>query len=130
MIVFLRLNGGARRSAGLGIIAFAAFAQIGLRRLQARACARDESSGAAAGSAALRSRRGDRFVHDAPDGARTASALRTATEALIHVASRAGRRVAARKSCAHVVVGEHVTGADNHRGMARTALVSSATIAI
>src|ERR1700690_2954376 len=57
---------------------------------------------------------GQSLVHDAADGASAASALRAAAEAIVDLARGARRRFARRQGGAHVMVGEHVTGADNH----------------
>jgi len=54
------------------------------------------------------------LVHDASNGARAASALRVATEALEDLPRGAGNDFTRRKRRAHVMVGEHVAGADNH----------------
>jgi len=81
----------------------------------------------AAGAAlTLRPTGRERLVHDPPDGTGAPPALRAATETAVDLAggARALGRVHRR---AHVVVGEHVTGAHNH-GLARQpALVRYAT---
>src|SRR6266403_355492 len=56
---------------------------------------------------------GDRLVHDLADGARTTPALRAAAEAAIDLAGRA-RRLLGTERRAHVLVGQHVAGADDH----------------
>src|SRR6202043_1398959 len=53
------------------------------------------------------------LVHNAPDRAGAASALRPAAQRVIDLAGWA-RACSTRKPRAHVVVGEHVAGADNH----------------
>src|SRR5690606_30981102 len=55
----------------------------------------------------------NRLVHDAADGARAAPALRAAAEALIDLERRAWR-VGASAGLAHLVVGQHVAGTDDH----------------
>jgi hypothetical protein len=59
----------------------------------------------------------ERLGHDALDGAGTAAAFGAAAEAAVNLACRA-RHV---RSCAHrgadVVVGQHITGANDHFGM-------------
>src|ERR1700733_3278239 len=55
-----------------------------------------------------------RFIHDAADGAGATPALRTATKALIDLARRARSICAVRQRGTHVVVGQDVTGTDNH----------------
>ena len=54
------------------------------------------------------------LVHDAADGTGAASALRAAAEAIVDLARGARRRFARRQGRAHIVIGEHVTGADDH----------------
>ena len=63
-----------------------------------------------------------RFVHDAADGARAAPALRAAAETAVHFTA-SPRRVVAGQRRADVVVGQHVTGADDHRGKVPVALM-------
>src|SRR5262249_45246442 len=56
---------------------------------------------------------GDRLVHDAADGAGAAAALGAATEAAIDLTGRA-RGSLGRERAAHVVVAQHIAGADDH----------------
>lgn len=81
-----------------------------------------------AGRAGGRIRGGKRLVHDTANGACAPPALRTATETMINLARRARDCLACRQRCAHVMIGEHVAGADNHRDGAGKKLVRSATI--
>src|SRR5581483_12446259 len=53
------------------------------------------------------------LVHDAPDGAGTAAALRAATEAAIDLAGRT--RLLRAAGCADVLVAQYVAGADDHQ---------------
>ena len=54
-----------------------------------------------------------RLVHDLADRAGAPAALRATAEAAVDLSGRAGRR--RRFDCRpHVVVGQHVAGADNH----------------
>jgi|SRR6516165_7121697 len=57
---------------------------------------------------------GQGLVHDASNGARATSALCVATQALEDLSRGAGNDFTRRKRRAHVMVGEHVAGADNH----------------
>jgi hypothetical protein len=57
---------------------------------------------------------GKRFIHDAADGARASPALGAATQAMIDLPRGTWRFGAVRQSRAHVMVGEHVAGANNH----------------
>src|SRR5262249_10074487 len=69
--------------------------------------------GLAAGAAAAgRAGGAERFVHDALDGARAASALRTTAETAIDLAGGPRRSLA--HGVAHVAVGNHVAGTDDH----------------
>ena len=52
------------------------------------------------------------LLHDASNGARTTSALCVATQALIDLFRGVGKLT--RQKRAHVMVGEHIAGADNH----------------
>src|SRR5580698_8520157 len=54
------------------------------------------------------------LVHDPPDGAGTAPALRAATQAIVDLTGGARGGFRRRQSRAHIMVGEHVAGADNH----------------
>ena len=63
--------------------------------------------------AARAARAGDRRVHDAADSARATPALGAAAEAAIDLAGRARRLLGAERG-AHVLVGQHVAGADDH----------------
>jgi hypothetical protein len=56
---------------------------------------------------------GERLVHDAPDGASAAPALRAAAEAAIDLPGGA-RGVGRSHGCAHVVVAQYVTRTDDH----------------
>jgi hypothetical protein len=69
--------------------------------------------GAALAAGAARSAGGERFLHDAPDGARAPPALCAAAEAAIDLTRRA-RRLGMVERRAHVVIGQHVTGTDDH----------------
>src|SRR4051794_23186831 len=65
-------------------------------------------------AAATALRRGlEGFLHDAADGARTAAALRAAAQAAIDL-TRGQRRIGSLERRPHVVVGDHVAGADDH----------------
>src|SRR5689334_16701762 len=75
--------------------------------------ARDGSSALAVTAATGRCAGPDRLVHDAPDGGEAAAALRAAAEAAVDLTGRA--RACVRHGGAHLGVGEHVTGADDHR---------------
>lgn len=78
---------------------------------------------AAAASAAVLARRtaltgraagtGERFVHDLADGARATPALGAAAEAAIDLAGGA-RRLLGTERRTHVLVAQHVAGADDH----------------
>src|SRR5580693_893897 len=75
----------------------------------------------AAGGSATATRGGERLVHNASNGARATSALCVATQAMEDL-SRGARDVFTRgKRRAHVVVGQHVAGADNHYTAGRCA---------
>jgi len=56
---------------------------------------------------------GNRLVHDALDGACTTTALGAAAEATIDLPGRTGRRRRG-DGATHVMVAEHVAGADDH----------------
>src|ERR1051326_1390381 len=56
----------------------------------------------------------ERLVHDAPDGARATSALRTAAEAAIDFARRARRNVRCGDRGPHLRVAQYVTGTNDH----------------
>ena len=56
-----------------------------------------------------------RLVHDPPDGPRAAATLGAAAEATIDFAAGARRTVTGERR-AHVLVGQHVAGADDHCG--------------
>src|SRR5579863_316513 len=73
---------------------------------------------------------GERLVHDAPDRARAAPALRAAAEAVIDLARGPRRRFIVRQRRTNVVVGKYVTGTDNHRLASPAAMVRSETIPI
>jgi hypothetical protein len=81
------------------------------RRLRARSAA-DRLGSARLGGARFSGAKG--FVHDAADGASAAPALRAAAEALIDLARRARRIRIVRQRGTHVLVGQDVTGTDNH----------------
>ena len=72
-----------------------------------------EGSGPAARGLTTRGA-GERLVHDAPDGAGAPAALGAAAQAPIDVAGRSRRGFIARQSGAHVLVGQHVAGTDDH----------------
>jgi hypothetical protein len=55
-----------------------------------------------------------RFVHDLLDGAGAPAALGAATQTSIDLPRRAWRHLSRTHGVAHVVVGEDVTGTDNH----------------
>lgn len=79
--------------------------------------AKSRGSGAVGAVAAAGRRCGgidECLVHDAPDGARAAPALRAAAEAMVHLSRGARRGFACRQRRPHVVVGEDVAGADDH----------------
>ena len=59
---------------------------------------------------------GQRLIHDAANGAGTASALGAAAEAMIDLPGRAWDVVARRKGRAHILIGEHVARTHDHRG--------------
>jgi hypothetical protein len=69
--------------------------------------------------AACRRGAGQGFVHDPTNGTRAPPALGAATEAMIDLARCPRRIFADRQRRAHVLVGEHVTGADDHHTGAR-----------
>src|SRR4029077_16442109 len=102
------------------IITINSWTAIGRARSRTRLWKAAQSSARGPDGGATRRRRGcgQRLVHDAPDGAGTAAALRTATEAMIDLAGRARRTFTGRERAAHVVVREHVTGTDDHDGPA------------
>ena len=66
---------------------------------------------------------GQRLVHDPPDGACAPPALRAAAETAIDFAA-SPRRVVAGQRRANVMVGQHVTGTDDHRGNVPIALAA------
>jgi hypothetical protein len=57
---------------------------------------------------------GKRLVHDTADGARASPALGAATQAVINLARRTRRIGAVGQRRAHIMIGEHVAGANNH----------------
>jgi hypothetical protein len=65
---------------------------------------------------------GERLVHDSPNGTSAPAALRAAAETAVHFTA-SPRRVVAGQRRADVVVGQHVTGADDHRGKVPVALI-------
>ena len=65
-------------------------------------------------TAGYRLRSGQRFIHDSTDGTRTSAASGAATKAVIDLAGGPRCSLVARQRRAHVVVGQHVTGADDH----------------
>jgi hypothetical protein len=73
-----------------------------------------KSGPVAAGLATTLLRSGKRLVHDAADGARASPALGAATQAMIDLPRGTRRIGAVRQRRTHVMVGEHVAGADNH----------------
>src|SRR5215467_9914844 len=56
----------------------------------------------------------ERFVHNAPNGARAASALRAATQAMVDLPGRARNVLPRRQRRTHIVVGENVARAHDH----------------
>ena len=54
-----------------------------------------------------------------PDGTGAPAALRAAAQAIIDLPGRARRGFAGRQRGAHVMIGEHVAGADDHARKAR-----------
>ena len=66
---------------------------------------------------------GQRLVHDSPDGTCAPPALRAAAETAIDFAA-SPRRVVAGQRRANVMVGQHVTGTDDHRGNVPIALAA------
>jgi hypothetical protein len=54
----------------------------------------------------------DRLIDDLADGSGTTAALRAATEAAVNVAGRT--TVCGARSVAHLVVGQHIAGANDH----------------
>ena len=72
--------------------------------------------------------RRDRVVHDAADGARATAALGAAAEAAIDLPGGSWRLLGADHR-AHVVVAQHVAGADDHGAwLSQAGLVRYATI--
>ena len=69
---------------------------------------------------ATRRFRGDqRLIHDPADRAGAAATLGAATKAMIDLAGGARCLLARRERRAHVLIGENVARADDHRGQAR-----------
>ena len=66
---------------------------------------------------------GQRLIHDPPDGACAPPALGAAAEAAIDFAASPCRVIAGQRR-ANVVIGQHVTGTDDHRGKVPVALVA------
>ena len=66
---------------------------------------------------------GQRLIHDPPDGACAPPALRAAAETAIDFAASPCRIVAGQRR-ANVLIGQHVTGADDHRGKVPVAQVA------
>jgi len=74
-----------------------------------------EQSPAALGAAAAdRAGRTQRVIHDALNRPRATPALRAATEAAINLAGGTRARVAGFYRRAHVLVGQHVAGTNDH----------------
>ena len=71
---------------------------------------------------------GERFVHDAADGACAPPALGAAAEATIDFARGTRGSIIVRQRRAHVMIGEHVARADDHCEKPGRTLVSIATI--
>ena len=67
---------------------------------------------AGAADRAFQRRRADRLVDDLADGAGTAAALGAAAEASVDMAG--GTTVRGARGIAHLVVGQHIAGADDH----------------
>jgi hypothetical protein len=65
------------------------------------------------GAALAAGRAGQCFVHDAPDRARTAAALRTAPETAVDLASGSGSR-GRDHGAADVMVGQHIARTNDH----------------
>ena len=55
-----------------------------------------------------------RLIHDLADGGRATAALRAAAETAINLARRAGGHLAGMTRFTHIVVGQDVTGTNNH----------------
>jgi hypothetical protein len=72
------------------------------------------------GTAAAASRAGDGLVHDALDGAGAPTALGAAAKTAIDLAGGAGRNRRGH-GATHIVVAEHVAGADDHEQKPKTA---------
>jgi hypothetical protein len=84
-------------------------------------------TGAAVRLAAGGIARGERLVQDSADCAGTASTLEAAAETIINLASSAGAFRAGERGT-DIVVGQHITGANNHRGMVRRPIASDALV--
>ena len=97
---------------------------------QAASRSKEGSAFAAVGPATGDLGSGESLIHDAPDRARAAPALRAAAEAVIDLARGPRRRFIVRQRRTHVVIGKHVTGTDNHRLASPAAMVRSETIPI
>jgi hypothetical protein len=86
-----------------------------------------KSLNAAVRGAAVGIGSGQRLIDDAPYGPRAPPALRAATETAIDLAAGSDGVVAGERR-AHVLVGKHVAGTDDHCGKVRHELVTYATI--
>jgi len=94
-----------------------------LRHRRRTVIALEEISRAAAVARAGRGPGGGKCsVHDAPDGTSAPPALGAAAEAMIDFAGRTRRGFARRERRPHIVIGEHVAGADDHCRQARRAI--------
>src|SRR6185503_3556675 len=71
-------------------------------------------------------RGGERLVHDPPDGAGAAAALRRAAETAVDLSGRA-RPYVGLHDLAHVVIAQHIAGADDHDGSRQQPLLSYRT---
>ena len=59
---------------------------------------------------------GQCLIHDAANSPRATAALGAAAEAMVDLASGARSGLAGRQRRAHVMVGNHIAGADDHCG--------------
>jgi hypothetical protein len=76
---------------------------------------RGSALASAAGAAATANwARAEHFVHDPPDGTSATAALGAAAKTTIDLANRAWPRVHSGHDGAHLMVTEHVAGADDH----------------
>jgi hypothetical protein len=61
-------------------------------------------------------RGGERLIHNAANGSGASSALRATAQATVNLTGRARRHGIAGERPAHILVAQHITGTDNHRG--------------